>query len=142
MREISLQMIDHNISSSWWKELVKHFIQVGDKLEIRCWKEESAEIHQAASYGTPIEDNYEVSVKGIVTEKLISELLSENPTDKSLYNKMTKYFTINTEHEQCKFCSAHYGTEMYLIDVSDADVDFIKKVMEKYTEDDFSVNYV
>ena len=142
MREISFQMIDRNISSSWWKELVKHFIQVGDKLEIRCWKEESAEIQQAASYGNPTEDNYEVSVKGIVTEKLISELLSENPTDKSLYNKMTKYFTINAEHGQRKLCSAHYGTEMYFIGVSDSDIDFIKKVMEKYSQDDFSVNYI
>ena len=44
MREISLQMIDHSITSFWWKELVKYFVQVGDKLEIRCWKEEFAEI--------------------------------------------------------------------------------------------------
>ena len=139
MREISLQMIDHNISSLWWKELVKYFVQVGDNLEIRCWKEEVAEIQQASFYGNPTEDNYEVSIKGIVSEELISELLSENPTDKSIYNKMTKYFTINVEHEQRKFCSAHYGTEMYLIGVSDYDIDFFKNVMKAYAEEDFSI---
>ena len=39
---------------------------------------------------------------------------------------MTKYFTINVEREGIKFCSAHYGTEIYLIDVSDKDVSFSK----------------
>ncbi len=140
MKEISLQMIDHNIPSFWWKELIKHFVQVGDKLEIRCWKEEFAEIQQATAYGNPTEDNYEVSIKGIVSEKLISELLLENPTDKSIYNKMTKYFTINVEHEQRKFCSTHYGTEMYLIGVSDDDIAFFQDIMKAYTEEEISVH--
>ncbi len=139
MREISLQMIDNNISSAWWKELVKHFVQVGDNLEIRCWKEEAAEIQQASLYGDPTGADYEVSIKGIVSEEFISELLSENPTDKSIYNKMTKYFTINVRREQRKFCSAHYGTEMYLIGVSDDDVAFFQDVMKAYTEE-FSVH--
>lgn len=140
MKEISLQMIDHNISSSWWKELVRYFVHSGDGLEIRCWKEETAEIRKAASYGEPVEDNYEVSVKGTVSEELISELLAENPTDKSIYNKMTKYFTINVEHEQRKFCSAHYGTEMYLTGVSDDDIAFFRNAMKSYTEEDFSIS--
>ena len=140
MREISLQMIDHNISSFWWKELVKYFVQVGDKLEIRCWKEEVVEIQQATSYGNLTEDNYEVSIKGIVSEELILELLSENPTDKGIYNKMTKYFTINVEREQRKFCSAHYGTEMYLIGVYDDDIAFFQDVMKGFTEEDFSIH--
>lgn len=142
MREISLQMIDHNTSSFWWKELVKHFVQVGDELEIRCWKEEFVEIQQATSYGNPTEDNYEVSIKGIVSKELISELLSENPTDKSVYNKMTKYFTINVDHEHCRFSSAHYGTEVYLIGVSDEDINFFKGVMKAYAEEDFSVGII
>ncbi len=140
MSEISLQMIDHNISSFWWKELIKYFVQTGDRLEIRCWKEEVTEIQQASLYGNPTEEHYEVSVKGVVNETLLSELLSENPTDKSIYNKMTKYFTINAECEQRKFCSAHYGTELYLTDVSDDDIAFFKDVMKAYTEEDFSVH--
>ncbi len=139
MSIISLQMIDHHISSFWWKELVKYFVQVGDSLEIRCWREEVAEIQQASVYGESKEENYEASIKGIVCEELISELLSENPTDKGIYNKMTKYFTINVEREQRKFCSAHYGTEMYLIGVSDEDIAFFQNVMKEYSEEDFSI---
>ena len=99
----------------------------------------SAEIQQASSYGNPTDDNYEVSIKGVVSEQFILELLSENPTDKSIYNKMTKYFTINTEREGVKFCSAHYGTELYLIGVSDNDIAFFQDVMKEYTEEDFSI---
>ena len=140
MKEISLQMIDRRISSDWWKKIVKYFVQVGDALEIRCWKEEADEIKQALIDGNPTDENYEVSIKGVVSEGLISELLSENPTDKSIYNKMTKYFTINTEHEGRKFCSAHYGTEMYFVGVSDDDIAFLKNVMKEYTEEDFSIH--
>ena len=140
MKEVSLQMVNRRIDSDWWKELIKYFLRVGDSLEIRCWKEESDEIQQASRYGNLTDDNYEVSIKGIVSEQFISELLSENPTDKSIYNKMTKYFTINVEREGIKFCSAHYGTEIYLIDVSDKDVSFFKNVMKAYTKDDFSIS--
>lgn len=140
MREISVQMIDRHLASDWWKKLIKNYIKVDDIMEIRCWKEELAEIQQASVYGNPIDDNYEVSIKGIVSEQFISELMSENPTDKSIYNKMTKYFTINVEREQFKFCSAHYGTEMYLIGVSDEDIAFFQNVMDKFSEEDFSIH--
>ncbi|MBQ3151026.1 MAG: hypothetical protein IJB86_07285 [Clostridia bacterium] len=139
MGTISLQMIDNSVSSLWWKALVKHFIRVGDSLEIRCWKEESAEIQQASLYGDPVEDRNEVSVKGSVSKELLDELLSEEVSDKSIYNKMTKYFTINIENEKCFFCSAHYGTEMYLERVSDEDIIFFESVANQYV-DCFSVS--
>ena len=84
MKEISVQMINHRISSSWWKNLVKYFVQIGDILEIRCWKEELVEIKKATQYGNPKNENYEVYIKGVVDEKFIDELLRENPTDKDI----------------------------------------------------------
>ena len=51
MAGISLQMIDKSVSSHWWREVVKHFLRVGDALEIRCWKEEEEEIRLASAYG-------------------------------------------------------------------------------------------
>jgi hypothetical protein len=53
---------------------------------------------------------------------------------------MTKYFTINVEHKQRKFCSAHYGTELYLIGVSDEEIAFFQNVMKGFTEEDFSIH--
>ena len=138
MGAISLQMIDKKTSSDWWRKVVKHFVNVGDAFEIRCWKEETDEIKQASLYGNPTEDKNEVSIKGVVTAELLTELLSDEPSDKSIYNKMTKYFTINVENDKCFLCSAHYGTEMYLERVSDDDILFFESVVNQY-DDCFSV---
>ncbi len=139
MVNISIQMIDRSVNSDWWKNIVSRFFSPGDKLEIRCWREETEKIKQASLYGEPCIDNYEVSIKGRVTEEFLAELQSDEPSDKSLYNKMTKYFTINMENERCSFCSAHYGTEMYLEKLSEADASFIKNEIGKYPES-FSIN--
>ncbi len=142
MAGISLQMIDKSVSSHWWREVVKHFLRVGDSLEIRCWKEEEAEVRQASKYGPLTEEGYEVSIKGTVTAEFLEEILSDEPTDKSIYNKMTKYFTINVERGDLRFCSAHYGTEMYIEGAAEEDVSFFQKIMAPYEDDDhFSVSY-
>ena len=78
---------------------MEHFVKVGDAFEIRCWREEAAEIGEASLYGTAVADRYEVSVKGSVTEELLGKLLTEAPADKSIYNKMTKYFTIHVRNQ-------------------------------------------
>ena len=63
----------------------------------------------------------------------------ETPTDKEIYNKMTKYFTINVKNELCNICSEHYGTEMYIVIYSDVDVLFFEQVMKQYSDDCFSI---
>lgn len=140
MSRIQVQMLDDSVSSDWWRKLVQHFFRIGDELEIRCWKEEAAEIQQASLYGKPMENQLEVSICGKVTDKLLSELLEEEPTDKSVYNKMTKYFTIHVKNELCDFCSEHYGTEVYMDRVcSDDELCFVSKLFSQYA-DCFSTN--
>ena len=102
MKQIQMQMTDYSVSSEWWKKLITHFIQTNDEIEIRCWKEEISEITQASFYGTPVSDGWEVSIKTIVTGNLLQELQTEDPTDKSIYNKMTKYCKILLKY--CKKC--------------------------------------
>ena len=65
MKQFGVQMIDHSVTSQWWRSIIKHFIRVGDTFEIRCWREETAEIQEASLYGTAIDDKYEVSIKEI-----------------------------------------------------------------------------
>ncbi len=138
MKQFGVQMLDNSISSQWWKKIMEHFVRVGDIFEIRCWREEVAEIREASLYGVAVEDKYEVSVRGIVTEELLEKLLTENPTDKSIYNKMTKYFTIHVENDLCDIWSEHYGTEMVISIRADADIEFFEQVMRQYSEN-FSI---
>ena len=134
MKRFSVQMIDLSVSSQWWKELMQHFVRAGDAFEIRCWREEIAEIEEASLYGTAVEDKYEASVKGAVTKDLLKKLLTEEPTDKSTYNKMTKYFTIHIKNDLCDIWSEHYGTEMVIDIIADADIEFFEQVMGQYPE--------
>ena len=107
-------------------------MKAGATFEIRCWREEAAEIGEASLYGTVVADGYEVSVKGSVTEELLGKLLAEAPADKSIYNKMTKYFTIHVRNDLCDIWSEHYGTEMVIDIISDADIEFFEQVMGQY----------
>ena len=134
MKHFDVQMIDNSISSQWWKTIVKHFIKVGDAFEIRWWREEVTEIEEASLYGIAVDDKYEVSIKGFLTKELLEKLLIEEAADKSIYNKMTKYFTIHVENNLCNIWSEHYGTEMVIDIISDANIEFFKQVMKQYHE--------
>ena len=134
MKQFSVQMMDNSVSSQWWKKIMEHFVRVGDTFEIRCWREEVAEIEQASLYGTTIDSKYEVSIKGVMTNDLLKKLLTEEPTDKSIYNKMTKYFTIHVKNDLCDIWSEHYGTEMVIDIIADTDIEFFEEVMGQYPE--------
>ncbi len=66
MKCIGVQMIDRNISSDWWKELIKLYVKENDKLQIRCWNEESDEIESALKYGSSHVEGYETCVDGVI----------------------------------------------------------------------------
>lgn len=139
MKTIQVQMLDHNVKSDWWKKIIQHFVKPGDEIEIRCWNEENEEIKRAMSYGRPIQidSNFQTAIKCIVTKQIIKEILSlPEPMDKAVYNKMTEFFTIIVEN---KIYSEHYGTELYLFNVNDDEVEVFKKIMAPYW-DKFSIS--
>ena len=54
-------------------------------------------------------------------------------------SQLRGFSIINVDSGQRRFCSAHYGTEIYVMGVSDDDITFFKNAMSTYTEDDFSI---
>lgn len=120
---------------------MRHFARAGDPFEIRCWREEISEIENASWYGVSAADSYEVSIKGVVTDGLLKEWLTEEPTDKTIYNKMTKCFTIHVENDLCNLWSEHYGTEMAIVVTAEKERVFLEQVMGQYPEA-FSVGIV
>lgn len=54
-------------------------------------------------------------------------LLVEEPTDKSVYNKMTCFFTLHAQNGRCDLWSEHYGTEMTLEVTMEADAAFLSE---------------
>jgi hypothetical protein len=68
---------------------------------------------------------------------LIKELfIMPEPTDKTIYNKMTDFFTLFVKN---KISSEHYGTELYLFNVSTDDVKVFREIMSLYWES-FSIS--
>lgn len=120
---------------------MRHFARAGDPFEIRCWREEISAIENASWYGVSAADSYEVSIKGVVTDGLLKEWLTEEPTDKTIYNKMTKCFTIHVENDLCNLWSEHYGTEMAIVVTAEKERVFLEQVMGQYPEA-FSVGIV
>ena len=114
MKIISIELTDYTIpysNPSWWQRLLELFLNPGMDFEIRCWREETAAIEAASQYGTiSLEDctDYEVSIKGTVTESMIEMLLKQ--PDSSDPEILTPFFTINLGQV---FSSSHYGKESY-----------------------------
>lgn len=131
-------MLDNNISSNWWKEIIRYFVKPGDEFEIRCWNEENEEIKRALFYGDLFKrDKFETSIRGKVSQQMLKDLLSmPELKDKTIYNKMTIFFTIIIEN---KLCSEHYGTELYLYNVSNEDLEVFIKIMIPFWKS-FSIN--
>lgn len=137
MRWMSADLVDPNGAIDWWKALVRHFTVPGDAMEIRCWKEQPEIVSQAARYGAPEEDGYEVSVHGTVSREFLAELLAEEPVFADGDHKQTKYFTVNIERPDCLFSSSHYGTQLYVRGPAE-ELDFLAKTLAPYG-DRFSI---
>ena len=140
MKKFYVQMLDNTVNIQWWNQIMEHFIHEGDYFEIRCWEDELEEIRQASLYGVKSNEGNLVSIKGKITGELLEEILKEEPSDKDLYNKMTKYFTINASNAECAISSAHYGTELYISIEKEKDVSYFQNVMNKYPIDFFSIS--
>lgn len=139
MYTIRVQMLVQNVNSDWWKKIMNHFVRHGDEIEIHCWNEEKAEIKKAISFSYSIQtkNDFQTIIKGIVTSQMIEEFLTlSEPTDKTVYNKMTEFFTIIVGN---KLFSEHYGTEVYLLNMEEDDVKIFKEIMNPYWKN-FSIS--
>ena len=134
MKTSELQMTDLSVNADWWRRCIQYFVKPGDEFEIRCWKEERDEIKKALSYGKlcPSENDTEASIQGTVSQVMKKELLSApEPEDKSVYNKMTDFFSICIDD---KLNSQHYGTQLYLFHVSDTEEAAFWEMIRPYQE--------
>ncbi len=130
MKQISLNVIDYDIKDInpiWWKKIISLFLKPQKHFEIRCWRQEKYAINQALMYGTLCQNNstpYEVSITGVLNKEIINQIL--NTPISTDYNRTTDFFTVNIDDN---FCSTHYGSEIYIYDLTDDIVDAIKEII-------------
>lgn len=134
MAKFTVETIYTQVDARWWQRIMKRFVQPGDSFEIRCWQEEENEISAVMPYGRCEKDNMEVSVKGVMTRELLEDILVEPVDDKAVYNKMTKFFTVNVKNQKAEISSCHYGTQMYIDVFREEDINFLKAIVDKYPD--------
>lgn len=129
MTHVDLQLITYLPDNAWWRSLIQEFAQLDSPFEIRCFREQTAEITEALRYGM-IQDSDnggEVTIKGQVTEAFLSHLIhTEKPCETDIHNKMTKFFMLNLGHT---FCSSHYGTEIGIFNLSKSKVQAFERII-------------
>lgn len=126
----SIQLISRIDNNRWWKDLFIHYASMGETFEIRCWDEEIESINLISKFGTveKSKTTKEIIITGYITNEFIDLIVKEEmPKDQNIYNKMTRFFTINIDKS---FSSAHYGTEIYI----DEDEEFAKTILDKVKE--------
>ena len=131
MRTYSIELMDHDLhqlNRVWWKQLMSLFFKPGRAFEIRCWREKQEAIAKALTFGTLSErdgTDYEVSVKGTLDGAAIHELLEAEQATED--DRMTAFFTIRLEGVlSCE----HYGTEIYLFDLSEELQQQVRTILE------------
>ena len=133
MRTISVEWIDDPVDNQCWKQVMQLFLKPGRAFEIRCWKEEQEIVKEILRYGllsVPDCTEYEVSVRGSLTDPIIQNLLHA----KNKVDQMTPFFTINIEN---RVSSSHYGKEIYFFDPTPEILDQLHEILEPI-QDDFS----
>ncbi len=99
-----------------WVAWISEVLKTARTFEIHCWNEETEWIELALRFGERKDADWRYGkvVTGLVTPEFIQILLTHpKPTDTEIYNKMTPFFTIALDHV---FWSAHYGTELSILD--------------------------
>jgi hypothetical protein len=112
--ELMITADDSVCDNQWWKRLFELYAKPGLYFEIHCWADEADALLSAARYGDVAcfgMPDIKI-VHGILNERLIRSFLREaKPSDRSCYNRMVLYFTVQIGSS---FSSEKYGTEILL----------------------------
>lgn len=120
-------------SYDYWEEMVSKLCETATDFEIRCWSDEMPAIESGKKFGKQVEnrETLELVFQGRITPGFISELLVNCLTEAG----HLKWFTLNLmKGDRMIFHSGHYGTEPYLSDISDAEIDKIKEWTKAFPE--------
>ena len=106
-------------SCDWWKELVSKAAQGADRFEVRCWEDEQEGIAFGQQYGQKQESSTkEIVFAGELTGQALSVLVDDCV---NLYAGGKPLFS-----------SSHYGSEIYWMKDSFAEIGFLMMMTKKY----------
>ncbi|MDQ1144053.1 hypothetical protein QE429_000880 [Bacillus sp. SORGH_AS 510] len=121
-----------NRSYDYWVHLIKYFLLKSDTIEVHCWNEEIDtidEIKKLNSFEMFQEENITV-FKGMKTSIISAYLSNDNINNIGEF----KWFTVNLDKGTVPvFHSGHWGTEFFVPNAMEKDVELIKNVIPAET---------
>ncbi|CEG27162.1 hypothetical protein [Bacillus sp. B-jedd] len=118
----------------YWLPLAEGFLSKANAIEVHCWNEEKeiseelVTLHKEA-FQVEKEENLTIfkgSKTTAITEYLLNDFASENGR--------FKWFTVNfLMDEETLFHSGHWATELFMPNLSDEEIEFIKSVIPEGT---------
>lgn len=114
--------------NSFWRQIMKYFLQKADSIEIHCWNEETTTIEEIKSQFYLDTD--------IIQEDKLTIFHGKNTAAFTQYisNKAgaLKWFTVNLMNGKTMVLhSSHWGTEIFVPNVTEQEISFIKSVSPK-----------
>lgn len=115
---------------SWWLVAVRHISAHATSFEIRCWPDEPEAIETGRRFGTQVEntETQELVFKGQMTEEFQRLLFT-----RYLCSDCLQWFTLNLYRgETMLFSSEHYGSEMYLHNLTEEQLPRLRALSRRY----------
>ena len=126
MANLDIFLIDYEIykaNLNWWLEIIEIFLKPGTKFKLSLEQEQNNILKKITAYGNELKISEEknlIRVEGIINKEMIRDFKAfykvKNSDDIDYYSPFIS-FEIGEN-----YCSAHYGREVYLANLSEVEL--------------------
>lgn len=138
MANLDIFLIDYEVVKSnpnWWLEIIEIFLKPGLKFKASFEKEQNNILELLTACGNDLKISDEknlIRVEGIINKEIIRDFKAsykvKNSDDIDYYSPFIS-FEIGEN-----YCSAHYGREVYLTNLSEVELGDVLKVLNPLRE--------
>lgn len=129
MKKYNLHFEIYNSIHSFWIPLMKHFFKNGNNLRVDCWNSERDAINRLLRYAKSIdiESNKAMTILLMDIKEEVLEDIFANPFDTE--GKVFWFSMFIMNGEEIIFSSEHHGTEFYIENITENDIEFIRSIV-------------
>lgn len=122
MKNYHLQLLERPNRAHFWQELIERFTHEGEEFELRLWEDERDCLNPLLPYlaSIPNTETTETVYRGVLTATTKALLFAAEVGDADGFVKLTPFFTLIFFSEAVVLSSEHYGTELILQNLNDA----------------------
>lgn len=138
MTDLDIFLIDYEIvkvNPNWWLDILEIFLKPGLRFKASFEKEQNNILELLTAYGNDLKISDEknlIYLKGIINTEMIRDFKAsykvKNSEDIDYYSPFIS-FEIGEN-----YCSAHYGREVYLTNLSEVELGEVLKVINPLRE--------